>query len=123
MQPMAKRGSRLRQIGLTTLVVILIAACSGEDAGETSTTGAVGGEGDVVAWFNGETVPADEFGALEADGVTVAYDIRGDAILTDMLRMRDAGEPLPDLVEIDSHLTPAFIEAGLLAPMTEQIAT
>jgi ABC-type glycerol-3-phosphate transport system substrate-binding protein len=77
----------------------------------------------VVAWFNGETVPADEFASLEADGVSASYDIRGDAVLTDMLRMRDAGEQLPDLVEIDSHLTPAFMEAGLLAPMTEQIAT
>jgi ABC-type glycerol-3-phosphate transport system substrate-binding protein len=53
----------------------------------------------------------------------VTWDIRGDAILTDMLRMRDAGEQLPDIVEIDSHLTPAFIEAGLLAPMTDQMAT
>jgi ABC-type glycerol-3-phosphate transport system substrate-binding protein len=33
--------------------------------------------------------------------------------------MRDAGEKLPDLVEIDSHLTPAFIEAGLAQPMDE----
>lgn len=37
--------------------------------------------------------------------------------------MRDAGEDLPDLVEIDSHLVPAFLEAELLQPMTEQIAT
>ena len=34
----------------------------------------------------GETVPADEFGALEEDGVSVSYDIRGDAVLTDMAR-------------------------------------
>jgi len=104
---------------------MVFTACNGDTA-EDTTTSAAGGDGEgvqVVAWFNGETVPADEFGALEADGVNVSYDIRGDAVLTDMLRMRDAGEQLPDLVEIDSHLTPAFIEAGLLAPMTEQIAT
>jgi ABC-type glycerol-3-phosphate transport system substrate-binding protein len=102
--------------------LLVVAACAAED----TATSAAGGDGEgaqVVAWFNGETVPADEFAALEADGVSVSFDIRGDAVLTDMLRMRDAGEQLPDLVEIDSHLTPAFMEAGLLAPMTEQIAT
>jgi ABC-type glycerol-3-phosphate transport system substrate-binding protein len=107
--------------------LLVVAACdAGGEEGDTSTSAATGAEGDgveIVAWFNGETVPADEFGALEADGVTVAFDIRGDAVLTDMLRMADAGEQLPDLVEIDSHLTPAFMEAGLIAPMTEQIAT
>ena len=120
--------SRRQQPGLIASVsisLLIMAACNG--AAEDTTTSAAAGaaeEGaEVVAWFNGETVPADAFAALEADGVSVTYDIRGDAVLTDMLRMRDAGEQLPDLVEIDSNLTPAFMEAGLLAPMTEQIAT
>ena len=107
------------------MVMTLVAACAGDSAEET-TTSAGGDTGDgvpIVVWFNGETVPSDEFAALEAAGVVVSYDIRGDAVLTDMLRMADAGEQLPDLVEIDSHLTPAFMEAGLLAPMTEQIDT
>jgi multiple sugar transport system substrate-binding protein len=113
---------------MTILVVtmLVVAACTGGDDGDTTTSASAGGEGEgaeIVAWFNGETVPGDEFGALEADGVSVSFDIRGDAVLTDMLRMADAGEQLPDLVEIDSHLTPAFMEAGLLAPMTEQVAT
>ena len=119
------RQRRIRLIAITVISTMVFTACNGDTA-EDTTTSAAGGDGEgvqVVAWFNGETVPADEFGALEADGVNVSYDIRGDAVLTDMLRMRDAGEQLPDLVEIDSHLTPAFIEAGLLAPMTEQIAT
>ena len=119
-----KRSKRM--IALLVAALLVVAACDGGGAGDTTTSAAGGGEAEgveVVAWFNGETVPADEFGALEADGVTVAFDIRGDAVLTDMLRMADAGEQLPDLVEIDSHLTPAFMEAGLIAPMTEQIAT
>jgi ABC-type glycerol-3-phosphate transport system substrate-binding protein len=126
MENRKKQVSRGTRFLTAITVMILLAACTGGDAGDTTTSAATGGEGEgvsVVAWFNGETVPADEFGALEADGVTVSYDIRGDAVLTDMLRMADAGEQLPDLVEIDSHLTPAFMEAGLLAPMTEQIAT
>ena len=124
MESRAKR--RLRRLSASVAMLLLVAACNGGGAEDTTTSAATGGEGEgaqVVAWFNGETVPADEFGALEAEGVSVSYDIRGDAVLTDMLRMRDAGEQLPDLVEIDSHLTPAFMEAGLLAPMTEQMAT
>lgn len=111
-------------------LALIVAACGGDDPEAADTTAAGGGDGgdgggaEVTIWFNGESVPADEFAAVEEEhGIVVNYDIRGDAILTDMLRMRDAGEELPDLVEIDSHLTPAFMEAELLAPMTEQIAT
>jgi ABC-type glycerol-3-phosphate transport system substrate-binding protein len=109
-------------------VVVAVGACTGgaSEDGEGTTAPGATGEGDgveIVAWFNGETVPADEFGALEEQGVVVQWDIRGDTILTDMLRMRDAGEDLPDLVEIDSHLTPAFMEAGLIGSMSEQMAT
>lgn len=118
---MESRGQRNQLTAIVSISMLVIAACAGA-AEDTTTSVAAGGGVQVVAWFNGETVPADAFGALEADGVSVSYDIRGDAVLTDMLRMRDAGEQLPDLVEIDSHLTPAFMEAGLLAPMTDQIA-
>ena len=120
-----RRVNRKYRLMSLIAALLVVTACTGDEAGDTTTPSAEGeGEGvEVVAWFNGETVPGDEFAALEADGVSVSYDIRGDAILTDMLRMADAGEQLPDLVEIDSHLTPAFMEAGLIAPMTEQIAT
>ncbi len=126
-EPSFRRGHQRsrRLIAIGAVFMVMVAACGDGDAEGATTTGA-GGDGDtveVVAWFNGETVPADEFAALEAQGINVSWDIRGDAILTDMLRMRDSGEPLPDIVEIDSHLTPAFIEAGLLAPMTEPFAT
>jgi ABC-type glycerol-3-phosphate transport system substrate-binding protein len=119
-----------RGIVLMAVVVLALSACGGAqdpEPEEEAAGGGGGGDGDatvVTAWFNGETVPEDEFAALEEEhNVVVEYDIRGDAILTDMLRMRDAGQELPDLVEIDSHLTPAFMEAGLIAPMTDQIAT
>jgi ABC-type glycerol-3-phosphate transport system substrate-binding protein len=131
-RPHAVRSTQWRDrrfIALVAVLVLVLAACGGADEAEgdgaSEGGGGGGGEGTVItAWFNGESVPADEFAALEEEhGVVVEYDIRGDAILTDMLRMRDAGQELPDIVEIDSHLTPAFMEAGLLAPMTEQIAT
>lgn len=120
------RESRSSLIAILVICMLVAAACA-DEAGDGTTTSAAGegedGGVEIVAWFNGETVPADEFAALEAEGVSVSFDIRGDAVLTDMLRMRDAGEQLPDLVEIDSHLTPAFMEAGLLAPLSEQIST
>ncbi|HEU4751335.1 MAG TPA: hypothetical protein VFT54_09770, partial [Acidimicrobiia bacterium] len=58
------------------LTVLVVAACAGDGAGETTTPTGNGAE--IVVWFNGETVPGDEFAALEASGVVVSYDIRGD---------------------------------------------
>lgn len=138
------RGRTPRLVmSLVAVLALLLAACGGDDGStepdtaDTATdAGATDGGGDdggddggasgepvtITAWFNGETVPADDFARLEEEhNVVVKWDIRGDAILTDMLRMRDAGQQLPDIVEIDSHLTPAFLEAGLIAPMDEQI--
>ena len=122
-----QRWTAMRLAALAAVATLVLAACGGGEEGggdDGGSESAGGGENvTITAWFNGETVPSDEFAALEEQGITVEYDIRGDAILTDMLRMRDAGQELPDLVEIDSNLTPAFLEADLLAPMTEEIAT
>ncbi|MGF1667315.1 MAG: ABC transporter substrate-binding protein, partial [Acidimicrobiia bacterium] len=121
------RGAPRRRLALLVALLTALAACGGGDDaadGEGDGDAAADGTKTVTIWFNGESVPSDEFAAVEAEhGITVEYDIRGDAILTDLLRMRDAGQDLPDLVEIDSHLTPAFLEADLLASMSEQIAT
>ena len=124
------RWNAMRLAAMAVIAVLVLAAC-GSGGGEDPEGGG-GGDGSetsggedvtITVWFNGETVPSDEFAALEEEGITVEYDIRGDTILTDMLRMRDAGQDLPDIVEIDSNLVPAFLEAELLAPMTEQIST
>ena len=124
------RSQLTRSLAFLAIAALVLAACGGGggDDGSEGASGsdsgsetAGGEEVTIVAWFNGETVPSEEFAALEEQGINVEVDIRGDAILTDMLRMRDAGEKLPDLVEIDSNLTPAFLEADLLAPMTEEI--
>ena len=127
------RPQTSRLLAFLVIATVVLAACGGGGAGDDSESEAGGANGSeaagggenvtIVAWFNGETVPKDKFAALEEQGITVQVDIRGDAILTDMLRMRDAGEKLPDLVEIDSNLVPAFLEADLLAPMTQEIET
>ena len=107
-------------IALLTALVLVLAACNGGDDEEGG--GEDGGPVEVTVWFNGESVPEDEFGQLEEEhNVIVNWDVRGDEVFSDMLRMRDAGEQLPDIVEIDSNLVPAFMEAGLIQPMTEQV--
>jgi ABC-type glycerol-3-phosphate transport system substrate-binding protein len=103
---------------MAALMLVLV-ACDGDE--ETEGTGD-GGPVEVTVWFNGETVPSDEFAPLEEEhNLVVNFDVRGDEIFSDMLRLRDAGEQLPDIVEIDSNLVPAFMEAQLIQPMTEQV--
>jgi multiple sugar transport system substrate-binding protein len=107
-------------IALLAALVLVLAACNGGD--DEGGEGEDGGPVEVTVWFNGESVPEDEFGQLEEEhNVIVNWDVRGDEVFSDMLRMRDAGEQLPDIVEIDSNLVPAFMEAGLIQPMTEQV--
>ena len=92
---------RIISVAFATMgLIVPLGACGGDD-------GAANDPNTVTVWFNGESVPEDKFAALEEEhGITVKFDIRGDAILTDLLRMRDAGETLPDLIEIDSQLMP-----------------
>ena len=122
--PRQAAESRWRGRGLAAASVLLLVIAACGDGGGSDTTGG-GGDGELVEitlWFNGETVPPDQFASLETEhNIRVTYDIVGDDIFTRALQARDAGEPLPDLVEIDSHLTPAFVEAELAAPMDEYV--
>ncbi|MPZ89831.1 MAG: extracellular solute-binding protein, partial [Nitriliruptorales bacterium] len=113
---------RTRMVALAAALMLVLAACDDADGDEEADTTGDGGTAEVTVWFNGETIPTDEFASLEEEhNVVVNFDVRGDDILSDMLRMREAGEQLPDIVEIDSNTVPAFIEAGLIQPMTEQV--
>jgi ABC-type glycerol-3-phosphate transport system substrate-binding protein len=106
-------------VAVVAALMLVAAACDGEEETEGTEDG---GPVEVTVWFNGETVPSDEFAPLEEEhNLVVNFDVRGDEIFSDMLRMRDAGEQLPDIVEIDSNLVPAFMEAQLIQPMTEQV--
>lgn len=125
-------------IVLLTVLTLIVAACGGETTETTAgggdgTTVAGGGEGlacggpdaepvELTMWFNGETIPPDEFASLKDEhNITVNFDIRGDDILPLTLQMKQAGEPLPDVIEIDTNTVPAYIEAGTIQPFDDLV--
>ena len=88
-------------------------ACGGPDAEPV----------EITFWFNGETIPPDQFASLQEEhNITVNFDIRGDDILPLTLQMREAGEQLPDIIEIDTNTVPAYIEAGVIQPIDDIVA-
>ncbi len=116
---------------------LILAACAGEEGTDTTTGGdtgtttegdtgttAAGGDGEgveLLVWVTRPYyVPPDDFASFEAanPGVTVSYDVQSnDDILQQFLRMRDAGQPLPDILGAeDSFLIVNYAEAGLVGP-------
>ncbi|HEX6146405.1 MAG TPA: extracellular solute-binding protein [Acidimicrobiia bacterium] len=95
--------------------------------GGTATTadggdGDDGGEGvDLLVWVTRDYyIPPDGFESFMAEnpGVNVTWDVQAnDDILQQFLRMRDAGQPLPDVLGAeDSFLIENYVEAGLVGP-------
>lgn len=141
----AKSGSPrapiARIMALLTALLLVVVACGDGGSEATTTTGGSnttedpGSPGttadpgmddpiELTVWFARDYTFPDEFASLLADhNIKVTYDVRpGDTMLPTMLDMRDAGEKLPDLIEDDSLTTPAYIQAGLYQPMTDQVA-
>jgi len=135
-----------RLLALLLALGLVIAACAGDDAdttttavgGDTATTAdggdtdttAGGGDAeavDIVIWVTRDYyIPPDGFESFMADnpGINVTWDVQAnDDILQQFLRMRDAGQPLPDVLGAeDSFLIASYVEAGLLESHDE-IAT
>ena len=129
---------RIRPIVFLTVLGLVLTACGGDsttttgaDGATTTTTGADGatttaaGAGDepieLLVWASRPYyIPPDEFASFTAEhpNVTVRFDIQSnDDMLQQMLRMQDAGQPLPDILGAeDSFLIENFAEAGLLLP-------
>jgi multiple sugar transport system substrate-binding protein len=121
------RGHRSWRSVFALLVVmgLVIAGCAGEDSTDTTeagggTTVAGGGEDvSLLVWVTRPYyIPPDEFQTFMADhpNITVTWDVQSnDDILQQFLRMKDAGQPLPDILGAeDSFLIETYVDAGLI---------
>jgi ABC-type glycerol-3-phosphate transport system substrate-binding protein len=127
---------------------LVITACGSDDgtdtteAGDTGTTaeggdtgttadGGDGGDGDavdIIIWVTRDYyIPPDGFESFMAEnpGINVTWDVQAnDDILQQFLRMKDAGQPLPDVLGAeDSFLIATYVEAGLIESHDEIAAT
>lgn len=130
-------GRESRKLLALLLVLGLVIAACGTDAGETTTTAAgdgtttTAGGGDdggddgeqveLLVWVTRDYyIPPDQFESFHAQhpDINVTWDVQAnDDILQQFLRMRDAGQPLPDVLGAeDSFLIATYVEAGLLPP-------
>lgn len=125
---------------LLLALALVVAACSSGDE-DTTTTAASGGGGevtttaapdegdggeamepvDIVIWVTRPYyIPPDDFASFmeEHPNINVTYDVQSnDDILQQWLLMRDAGEPIPDVLGAeDSFLIETYVDSGLLIP-------
>lgn len=99
------------------------------DGGSDTTAGSegtAGGSGEPVTltvWGSRTYyVPPDQFASFQEEypNITVEWDVQAnDDILQQLLRMRDAGQAMPDVIQDDSFLIEAYADAGLLLPGNE----
>ncbi len=136
--PTRRNGNQLRNmLALLAVLAMVVAACS-SGGDETTTTGGGGGDGatttagggggdeqiELLVWVTRPYyIPPDDFASFEAEhpNITVTYDVQSnDDILQQFLRMRDAGQPLPDVLGAeDSFLIETYVEAGLIGSHDE----
>lgn len=80
---------------------------------------------EMTVWFAREyTVPSREkLDAFAAEtGITLTVDVQpNDNLFTQLIRMRDAGLTLPDIVHLDGFLRPVVAGAGVVVPIQEII--
>jgi ABC-type glycerol-3-phosphate transport system substrate-binding protein len=137
---MTTKHRRPRIIALLMALALVLAACASEggdstttagdgsattaEGGSDTTTGGDGG-GDVQlnVWVTRDYyIPPDNFESFTAEtGVAVEWNLQAnDDILQQFLRMRDAGQPLPDVLGAeDAFLIQNYVEAGLVGSHDE----
>lgn len=142
-QVMSKKNGKEGAFGYTSLVALLatftlvLGACSDGAADEPTTTVEAGGTTaattapapsdepvELTVWFTQEegTPSFDDFEA-ENPNVTVTVDIiPSDDTFEQLLRMQDAGQPLPDVIRFDGFLKAGLTDAGILRPIDDLVA-
>ena len=112
-------------VAVATMSAITLAAC-GDDEPEENNDAAEGGPVDLTMWVAREQyIPPDSF----FDSLEEAYpDINltvelqpDDALFFQMQRMKQAGEALPDLVQVDSFFAAPMYELGLAIDLTDVV--
>lgn len=102
-------------------LVLVLAGCGGGGESQESADGKI----ELVVWSSRSYyVPPDEFKSFMADhpNITVKFDVKdSDDSLQQMQRMKDAGQKLPDVVQEEAQLVPAFMQSGLIIPIDEQL--
>jgi ABC-type glycerol-3-phosphate transport system substrate-binding protein len=80
---------------------------------------------ELTIWFAREyTVPSRDLRNAFADatGIELSVDVQpDDNLFSQLIRMRDAGLKLPDIVHLDGFLRPVVAEAGIVAPIQDVI--
>lgn len=108
---------------LTLVAALSVMACAtspvfAQDAEEQDVT-------EMTVWFAREyTVPSREKldAFAEETGITLTVDVQpNDNLFTQLIRMRDSGLTLPDIVHLDGFLRPVVATAGLVVPIQDII--
>jgi multiple sugar transport system substrate-binding protein len=124
-----KRMDVRKFLALFAVLAMVIAACGGgeeasDDTGEAG--GETGGDGEqieMLVWASRDwyRVPDDFAAFMERNpNIKVTQDTQSnDDILQQLQRMKDAGQPLPDIINDDGFLMESYVAGGLALPFDE----
>ena len=131
----AGRVTGWRLLALLATLGLVAAACGGgeeaPDGGASEGSSEVSlepadGPVEIRVWASRDhSIPADEFAAFEEEhpNIDVIHDvIPSDDIMQQLQRMRDAGQKLPDVIQEDAFLMPAFTQLGLTRDLDDVLA-
>ncbi|WP_127144625.1 ABC transporter substrate-binding protein [Pelagibacterium montanilacus] len=116
--PRHKTGATAALSGALMAFTCLTAPVVAQEATDAEVT-------DLTVWFAREyTVPSSE--QLEAfaeeTGITLTVDVQpSDNLFQQLIRMRDAGLQLPDVVHLDGFLRPVVVDAGVVVPIDDVV--
>lgn len=109
------RSALMASVALTGLAFVSAPAIAQDDAQVS----------DLTVWFAREyTVPSNEKldAFAEATGITLTVDVQpNDNLFSQLIRMRDAGLQLPDVVHLDGFLRPVVSEAGVVVSIQDVV--
>ncbi|MQA80096.1 MAG: extracellular solute-binding protein [Streptosporangiales bacterium] len=117
-RPAGKRQG-LGVVALIAVLTLLVAGCGGGGGGEDD------GKITLTVWGSRTYyIPPDHFKSFMAEhpNITVKFDVMDkDDILQQLLRMKDAGQAMPDVIQDDVFLMEAYAQSDLIQPIDEYV--